>query len=119
MKAFVDCLREVVSANEGPELPTLVLAGDDPAAKSSTIPHQSELSLYNVGIPFLYPGNTQETLDYGLLAIALSRFSGAWTGMKMITNVCDGGGTVNVDPIPGCDGATSKARIWPRRVSLM
>ena len=49
-------------------------------------------------MPFFYPGNTQEILDYGLLAIALSRFSGAWVGMKMVTDVCDGGGTVEVDP---------------------
>jgi indolepyruvate ferredoxin oxidoreductase len=92
-----DILRHANLAGAGRNSAALVLAGDDPAAKSSTIPHQSDLSLYNVGIPFLYPGNTQETLDYGLLAIALSRFSGAWTGLKMITNVCDGGGTVNVD----------------------
>jgi indolepyruvate ferredoxin oxidoreductase len=52
----------------------------------------------NYGIPFLYPGNTQEILDYGMLAIALSRFSGAWVGMKMVTDICDGGGTVAVDP---------------------
>jgi indolepyruvate ferredoxin oxidoreductase len=45
-----------------------------------------------------YPGNTQETLDYGLYAIALSRWSGAWSAMKMVTNICDGGGTVNVEP---------------------
>ena len=45
-----------------------------------------------------YPGNTQETLDYGLYAIALSRLSGAWSAMKMVTNVCDGGGTVEVEP---------------------
>jgi indolepyruvate ferredoxin oxidoreductase len=93
-----DIFRHANLAGAGRNSAALVLAGDDPAAKSSTIPHQSELSLYNVGIPFFYPGNTQETLDYGLLAIALSRFSGAWAGMKMITNVCDGGGTVNVDP---------------------
>ena len=49
-------------------------------------------------MPFFYPGNTQEIIDYGLLAIALSRFSGAWVGMKMVTDVCDGGGTVDVDP---------------------
>jgi len=75
----------------------LVLAGDDHGAKSSTIPHQSDLSLYNVAIPVVYPGNTQEVLDYGLMAIAMSRFSGAWVGMKMVTNVCDGGGTAIVD----------------------
>ncbi len=76
----------------------LLLAGDDHISKSSTIPHQSDFSLYNVGIPFFFPGNTQEVLDYGLMAIALSRFSGAWVGMKMVTDVCDGGGTITVDP---------------------
>ena len=75
-----------------------MLCGDDPISKSSTIPNQSEFSLFNVGIPFLYPGNTQDVIDYGLMAISLSRFSGAWVGMKMVTDVCDGGGTVDVDP---------------------
>jgi indolepyruvate ferredoxin oxidoreductase len=45
--------------------------------------------------PFLYPGNTQEIIDYGLLAIALSRHSGAWVGLKLVTDICDGGGTVS------------------------
>jgi len=49
-------------------------------------------------MPVFYPGNTQEILDYGLLAISLSRFSGAWVAMKMVTTVCDGGGTVELDP---------------------
>ncbi len=76
----------------------LNIAGDDHSCKSSTIPHQSDFSLFNLGIPFLYPGNTQEILDYGLLGIALSRFSGAWVGLKLVTDICDGGGTVMVDP---------------------
>ena len=76
---------------------TLVLAGDDPTSKSSTIPHQSDFSLMNWGMPVLMPGNTQEVLDLGLYGIALSRYSGLWTGMKLVTNVCDGGGTVNID----------------------
>jgi indolepyruvate ferredoxin oxidoreductase len=76
----------------------LVLAGDDHPSKSSTIPHQSDFSLMNAGMPVLVPGNTQEILDYGLLGIALSRHTGSWTGLKLVTNVCDGGGSVNVDP---------------------
>ncbi|MBM3811050.1 MAG: indolepyruvate ferredoxin oxidoreductase family protein [Acidimicrobiia bacterium] len=76
----------------------LVLAGDDHACKSSSIPHQSDFSLYNAGIPILFPGNTQEILDYGLYAIALSRFSGAWSSLKLLTHICDGGGTVAVGP---------------------
>ena len=50
------------------------MRGDDHLSKSSTIPHQSDFSFYNVSMPLLYPGNTQETLDYGLMAIAMSRF---------------------------------------------
>src|SRR5580692_5470146 len=93
-----DILRHANLAGTGQNCAALVLAGDDHSCKSSTIPHQSDFSLYNVGIPFLYPGNTQEIIDYGLLAIALSRFSGAWVGLKLLTDICDGGGTVIVDP---------------------
>ncbi|MBM3792779.1 MAG: indolepyruvate ferredoxin oxidoreductase family protein [Acidobacteria bacterium] len=74
----------------------LLLAGDDHPCKSSSIPHQSDFSLYNVNIPTLYPGNTQEILDYGLYAIALSRYSGAWCALKLLTQTCDGGGIVEV-----------------------
>ena len=93
-----DILRHANLAGTGRNCAALVLGGDDHISKSSTIPHQSDLSFYNFGLPVFYPGNTQEILDYGLLAIALSRFSGAWVGMKMVTNVCDGGGTVALDP---------------------
>jgi indolepyruvate ferredoxin oxidoreductase len=93
-----DIFRHANLAGTGKNCGALVLCGDDHISKSSTIPHQSDFSLLNFGIPFLYPGNTQEVIDYGLYAIALSRFSGAWTGLKMITDVCDGGGTVEVNP---------------------
>ena len=93
-----DILRHANLAGTGPNSAALALAGDDHISKSSTIPHQSDLSFYNFGIPIFYPGDTQEILDYGLLAIALSRFSGSWVAMKMVTNVCDGGATVELDP---------------------
>jgi len=93
-----DIFRHANLAGTGRNCAALVLGGDDHISKSSTIPHQSDLSFYNFGMPVLYPGNIQEVLDYGLLAIALSRFSGAWTAMKMVTNVCDGGATLELDP---------------------
>lgn len=108
-----------LAGSVGKHSAALVLAGDDHACKSSTIPHQSDFSLMNVGIPFFYPGNTQEILDYGLLAVALSRYSGAWVGMKLVTDICDGGGTVAVDPerpgiaIPAGYQKTVDARIVP------
>jgi indolepyruvate ferredoxin oxidoreductase len=93
-----DILRHANLGGTGKNCAALLLCGDDPISKSSTIPHQSDFSLFNLGIPYLYPGNTQEIIDYGLLAIAMSRFSGAWVGMKMVTDVCDGGGTMEADP---------------------
>ena len=119
-----DIFRHANLAGTGKNCAALILAGDDHVSKSSTIPHQSDFSLLNLGIPFLYPGNTQEIIDYGLMAIALSRFSGAWAGMKMVTDVCDGGGTVEVDPdqpsilVPGGYEKHTDTRLIPP-VSLM
>ncbi len=93
-----DAFRHANIAGTGRNSAAVVLAGDDHSSKSSTIPHQSDFSLLNLAIPFFYPGNTQEILEYGLLAIALSRYSGAWTGLKLVTDICDGGGTVTVSP---------------------
>ena len=93
-----DAFRHANMAGTGRNSAAVVLAGDDHSCKSSTIPHQSDFSLFNLGIPFFYPGNTQEIIDFGLLAIALSRYSGAWVGLKLVTDICDGGGTVQFNP---------------------
>ncbi len=76
----------------------VVLAGDDPSSKSSTIPSASEAALAAANIPVLFPGNVQEVLDLGQHAIAMSRASGLWVGMKIVTNVADGYGTATVSP---------------------
>lgn len=94
-----DILRHANLAGSPGHCAALVLAGDDHACKSSSIPHQSDFSLMNAAIPVLFPGNTQEILDLGLLGIALSRYTGAWCGMKLLTQVCDGGGRVEVNAI--------------------
>jgi indolepyruvate ferredoxin oxidoreductase len=76
----------------------LAVAGDDPSCKSSSLCSQSEPMLMHVGIPSLYPGNVQEILDLGLHGYMMSRLSGLWVGLKIVTNVADGSGTANVDP---------------------
>ncbi len=93
-----DALRHANFAGIGENCGALALAGDDHISKSSSIPHQSELSLYNYAVPVLNPSNTQEVLDFGLLGIALSRFSGTWAGLKLSTDICDGGGIVEFAP---------------------
>ena len=76
----------------------LVLAGDDPMAKSSTLPTQVEPTFYDAQIPVLYPGTMQEVIDLGLHGIALSRYSGLWTAFKVVTTVADGFGIAEVAP---------------------
>ena len=76
----------------------LVLAGDDHAAKSSTLPHQSEHIFKACCIPVLNPANVQEYLDFGLHGYAMSRFSGCWIAFKCVTDVVESGASVDVDP---------------------
>ncbi|MGH9021949.1 MAG: indolepyruvate ferredoxin oxidoreductase family protein, partial [Acidimicrobiia bacterium] len=74
----------------------LALVGDDPTAKSSTVPSASEGGMCDLGLPVLYPADPQEMLDFAFHAIAMSRSCGLWAGMKVATNVADGMGSVEV-----------------------
>ncbi|TMH27372.1 MAG: indolepyruvate ferredoxin oxidoreductase family protein [Betaproteobacteria bacterium] len=76
----------------------LAVCGDDPSCKSSSLCSQSEPMLFHVGIPSLFPGNVQEILDLGLHGYLMSRLSGLWVGLKIVTNVADGTGTAEVTP---------------------
>src|SRR5438552_10707476 len=76
----------------------LALAGDDPLAKSSTLPSHSEVALYDAFMPILFPGSVQEILDLGRLGFELSRYCGLWVGFKIVTNVADEIGTAQVAP---------------------
>lgn len=76
----------------------LALAGDDPNAKSSTIPSTSEMALWDAYMPVLFPGTVQEVLDLGRIGFELSRYSGLWVGFKVVTNVADEFSTAEVSP---------------------
>src|SRR5690348_8867676 len=76
----------------------LVLAGDDHAAKSSTLAHQSEHIFKACLIPVLNPANVQDYLDLGLHGYAMSRYSGLWVAFKCVTDVVESGASVEVDP---------------------
>src|SRR6201991_346444 len=67
----------------------LVLAGDDHGAKSSTGPHQSDHAFMSALMPYLYPSSIHEMIEMGLLGIAMSRYSGCWVGMKVITETVE------------------------------
>jgi len=91
-----DALRHAVFAGTSTHGGAVALVGDDPAAKSSTLPSTSDAALVDLHMPIFYPGDVQEVLDLGMHAIALSRITGLWTAMKIVTAVADGSGTVDV-----------------------
>ena len=76
----------------------LVLAGDDHACRSSTLPHQSEHEFISAMMPILNPAGVQDILDMGMLGWAMSRFSGRWVGFKTIAETVESSASVNVDP---------------------
>ena len=72
------------------------MAGDDHGCKSSTLPHQSDYAFIDAMMPVLYPASVQEVLDFGLYGWALSRYSGCWTGFKVVADVADSSMVVEV-----------------------
>src|SRR5262245_31518269 len=93
-----DIFKHANFGGTGPHSAAIILGGDDHNCKSSTLPHQSDFAYVGAGIPVLYPSTIQEFLEFGLHAFALSRCSGCWVALKLVTNLCDGGAVVDVAP---------------------
>jgi indolepyruvate ferredoxin oxidoreductase len=91
-----DAFQHANTAGTAPRGGVVVLAGDDHAAKSSSRTGQSDMQLRAAGIPILFPSNVQEILDHGLHGIAMSRFSGCWVSLKLVTDVVETSGMVRV-----------------------
>ncbi|MEN2513065.1 indolepyruvate ferredoxin oxidoreductase family protein [Gordonia polyisoprenivorans] len=93
-----DALRHANIIGTHPDGGAVALVGDDPGAKSSTVPCASEMALADLYIPILYPADSQDILDLGVHAAHLSRVSGLWTSLKISAHVADGASTVQLDP---------------------
>ncbi|PKO88807.1 MAG: indolepyruvate ferredoxin oxidoreductase [Betaproteobacteria bacterium HGW-Betaproteobacteria-12] len=93
-----DVFRHANAAGTARHGGVLVIAGDDHAAKSSTLPHQTEHLFKAVLMPVLYPANVQEYLDYGLHGWAMSRYSGCWVAFKALADTVETSASVDVDP---------------------
>lgn len=76
----------------------LVLAADDHACRSSTLPHGSEGEFVSAMMPVLNPAGVQDILDMGLLGWAMSRYTGRWVGFKTIAETVESSASVNVNP---------------------
>ena len=75
----------------------LAVAGDDHIAKSSTAAHQSDHIFKACGTPVFFPSSVQDILDLGIHALAMSRFSGLWSGMKTIQEIVESSATAAID----------------------
>ncbi len=76
----------------------LMLLGDDHLCESSTTAHQSEYAMVDAMVPVLNPSGVAEILEYGLLGIAMSRFSGAWVALKCVHDTVESTASVPVAP---------------------
>jgi indolepyruvate ferredoxin oxidoreductase len=76
----------------------LLVAGDDHAAKSSTLAAQSEFALMDAEIPVLNPASVQEVIEFGLYGWAMSRYAGLWVGLIALADTMDSTATVDLRP---------------------
>jgi len=91
-----DVFRHANAAGSAKNGGVLCLAGDDHGAKSSTVPHQSDHAFIAALMPYLYPSSIHEIIEMGLLGIAMSRYSGCWVGMKVITETVETTAEINL-----------------------
>jgi len=98
-----DVFRHANSAGSAQFGGVLALTGDDHAAESSTVPHQSEFALMDAMMPILNPAGVQEILDYGILGFALSRFCGCWVGLKAVHD--------NIESTAIIDGSVDRIKV--------
>ncbi|HWM18161.1 MAG TPA: indolepyruvate ferredoxin oxidoreductase family protein, partial [Ilumatobacteraceae bacterium] len=93
-----DAIRHGVFAGTSEHGGVVALVGDDPGAKSSTLPSSSDATMVDLHMPIFFPGDVQEALDLSRHAVAMSRSCGLWAGIKLVSQVADGTGTVDIHP---------------------
>ncbi|MHB1375445.1 MAG: indolepyruvate ferredoxin oxidoreductase family protein, partial [Thauera sp.] len=93
-----DVFRHANAAGSSKYGGVLVIAGDDHAAKSSTLPHQTDHFFKSMMMPVLAPAGVQEYIDFGVHGYALSRYSGCWVAFKALADTVETSASVDIDP---------------------
>ncbi|HLT26686.1 MAG TPA: indolepyruvate ferredoxin oxidoreductase family protein [Zeimonas sp.] len=94
-----DALKHGNARGSSPHGGVLVVAGDDHGCVSSAFSHQSDFAMISWRMPVLSPASVSELIEFGLYGWALSRASGAWVGMKAISEVVESASSVDLDAI--------------------
>jgi indolepyruvate ferredoxin oxidoreductase len=110
-----DAIRHGNYAGTAPLGGAVALIGDDPACKSSTMPSSSWAMAKSLSVPLFAPGTVGDVVRLGLHAVALSRATGLWSGLQIVTEVADGSAVVDLTPFEPVAGQVTarppKARL--------
>jgi indolepyruvate ferredoxin oxidoreductase len=87
-----DAIRHGNLSGTAPLGGAVAFVGDDPMAKSSTVPGSSEQTCRALWMPMLAPATISELLELGLHAVEISRQAGVWTALKIVTDLADSAG---------------------------
>lgn len=93
-----DVMRHANFAGTSPHGGVLMAMGDDHTGESSTTCHQSDFAMVDAFMPVLSPAGVQEILDFGLYGIAMSRFTGLWSGLKLMKDTVEVTSVVDARP---------------------
>jgi indolepyruvate ferredoxin oxidoreductase len=96
-----DAIRHANIVGTAPLGGAVAWIGDDPTAKSSTVPSSCEPMCRSLTVPLFSPGTVQELLTLGLHAVAMSRYAGLWTGIRITPDVADATASVDLDAALG------------------
>lgn len=93
-----DSLRHATFAGTSMLGGAVAIVGDDPNAKSSSVPSSSAGLMSDMHMPVLYPGDPVEALKLGRHCITLSRATGLWTALKIVADVADASANMELHP---------------------
>lgn len=91
-----DAIEHANAYGTSPHGGVLAVVGDDHGAVSSSMAHQSDLTLASWSVPVLHPAAIGDYLLFGLYGWALSRFCGAWVGLKAIAETVEGAQSIEL-----------------------
>ncbi len=91
-----DAFKHAMMAGTSEHGGVIAMAADDHMASSSAVAHGSEYAFVDAMMPVLNPSGIDDFIPFGLYGIALSRFSGAWVGFKVVADTIESSGTVDL-----------------------
>ncbi|TDD05972.1 indolepyruvate ferredoxin oxidoreductase family protein [Nonomuraea deserti] len=113
-----DAIRHANTAGTAPLGGAVAWIGDDPGCKSSTLPSSCEPMCQSLAMPLLAPGSIAEIIEFGLHAVALSRATGLWAGLKIVADIADASATVDLAPLREHIPVPDRATRAPSRILL-